>query len=280
MTELGKRIAQFVRWPSFYEEQPPVILPITVNVPSQFVMAANQSAGRRIPQFVRASALLYTDDQVFGFSTTPPTVTLGIALFENYFTDLGPTIVVQSDPLSIISVPIVPNSFAGNFQPISIGQVKANFGINDYGPTQISGLFSGTQLFNRPFIAPVSVFGTADSWGSLGQQALGGQLLVAPGNGGLSGKQYFVVAGGTVSVPELNSTALWSVVCKLTGNGRNNGILRADTLVNGSSVQVLYSNQNYYKEPQLQLSLGINYTFSGTTSPLVTLMQFELQEII
>jgi hypothetical protein len=281
--EAGKRIAQFIRWPSLYndDESSVIVLPITVTSPSQFVMAASQSAGRRIAQFVRASALLSSGDSDFIFSTNlPPTVTLGITLFENYFTDLGPTIIVQSDPLSIISVPIVPNSSSGSYQPISIGRQIATFGASVSQPSQITGFFSFVQNFSRTSGIPSDYFRRADDWGALGRLAMGSQLLVAPGNGGLSGHVYYVVAGGSITIPELSSTALWSVVCRLNGNGRNNGILKSDTLVNGSVVQTLYSNQNYYQEPKLQLSLGINYSGSGSSTPVVQLMQFEIQEIL
>jgi hypothetical protein len=276
----GKRNSQFIRWASFQDESSVVFVPIVITTPSQFVMGSDQTVGRRIPQFIRAGGLL-SGDSDFIFSTNlPPTVTLGITLFENYFTDLGPTIIVQSDPLSIISVPIVPNSSSGSYQPISIGRQIATFGASVSQPSQITGFFSFVQNFSRTSGIPSDYFRRADDWGALGRLAMGSQLLVAPGNGGLSGHVYYVVAGGSITIPELSSTALWSVVCRLNGNGRNNGILKSDTLVNGSVVQTLYSNQNYYQEPKLQLSLGINYSGSGSSTPMVQLMQFEIQEIL
>jgi hypothetical protein len=67
-------------------------------------------------------------------------------------------------------------------------------------------------------------------------------------------------------------------VCKLTGNGRNNGLLRADTIVNGRSVGVLWSNQNPFVEPKLQLSVAVRLHGAGSGLSRVRLQQFEIQQ--
>jgi len=210
----------------------------------------------------------------------PPSVNLVVTLFENYFSAVGQSIVIQSDPLSIITIPIVVNSLAGSYQPISIGRTLSVFGVTTSNPSEIDGVPVGTQVFSRPVPPPQrNTLSTPGGWGDLGQQAMVGELLVAPGNGGLSGEIYYIVAGGDVSVPATNSTALWSVVCQLTGNGRNNGLLRADTLVNANFVQTQFSNRNPFVQPMLQLSIGVSFQGSVSGTPQVRLMQFEIQQV-
>jgi hypothetical protein len=98
-------------------------------------------------------------------------------------------------------------------------------------------------------------------------------LLVAPGNGRLSGKTFYIVAGGDVTVAGLRTT--WSIVCRLAEG--STGVV-ADTLVNGQSVGTrwTYTNQIPRVQPQLQLSLVIG--LSGTSAQFkIRLMQFEIQ---
>jgi hypothetical protein len=198
---------------------------------------------------------------------------LGVTLFENYFLQTGSTITVHSDPLSLISIPVVVGFQTGNFQPIRVGQsVESSFGVNSAVPSKIDGIFVGTQLFSKPS----GYLGTADGWGDLGRIISPSELLRAPGSGGLSGRAYYVVAGGDVTISPFTK-ATWSMICRLTGSGRNNGLLRADTMVNGQSVQVLYSNRNPFAEPKLQLSLGVSIQGSFSGVPSVTLQQFEIQ---
>jgi hypothetical protein len=138
-----------------------------------------------------------------------------------------------------------------------------------------------------------------------------GQLLLAPGSGGLGDKFYYVVAGGDITLPASASgvslaitlsennfspgsiqsdplsivlptatpgqTTLWSIVCRLSGNGRLDGFLKAETVVGGQVVNTLHSNRNPQAEPKLQLSVGVNLTGSASSSPQVRMMQFEIQ---
>jgi len=192
------------------------------------------------------------------------------------------------------------------FHPISMGATTSSFGTSEIGT------FSNKiQPFYSSGILSVSNTSTADGWGNLGQQMMPNQLLVAPGNGGLSDKVYYVVAGGDITLPasatnvnfqvtlfenyfspgqvksdpisvvipqvQAGQTTLWSIVCKLSGNGRLNGILRADTIVDGQSVNVMYSNNNPNVEPKLQLSVGVNLTGSASEAPRVRMRQFEIQ---
>lgn len=207
----------------------------------------------------------------FTYSTQP--VSLGIILFENYFSEPGFPIVVQSDPLSVISTSVIIGAQAGNYKPVSLGSVEASFRVSQVNPSVISGSFAGTQFFLKP---DGYVFGTPDGWGDLGNMAMPRELLLAPGSGGLSGRQYYVVAGGDMTITP-STKVVWSMICRLNGNGRNNGLLRADTLVNGQSVQVLYSNRNPFVEPKLQLSLGVNLQGSFSGISRITLQQFEIQ---
>lgn len=137
------------------------------------------------------------------------------------------------------------------------------------------------------------------------------QFLVAPGNGRLSGRTGRVVAGGLITVPAATTnfstritlyqnylavdgtnvhaqkdplsimtfqppagtSANWSIFCKLTGNGRKNGFLKAE-----SSSGIFYSNRNPRAEPILRLSIVIEFfgTNSGPDLPEVSLTQFGL----
>jgi hypothetical protein len=170
--------------------------------------------------------------------------------------------------------------------------------------------------------------GTADSWGLLGRSAMPGELLVAPGNGSLSGKIYYLVAAGDVQMPAsatgssfnpvlsqnyfsnptpsgqpgsiqvvsdtlatlpspvvlaANRFASWSMICQLLGNGKGNGILTCNysIAINGivSSTGTFSSNRNPHREPQIQLSLGMQFagSVSGSDTFQSTLVQFEIQ---
>ena len=75
----------------------------------------------------------------------------------------------------------------------------------------------------------------------------------------------------------------WSVVCKLSGNGRTNGILISDytITVNGVSQSgTAYSNRNPNQEPKLQFSLNASVAGSLNSPQLfyAYLTQFEIQE--
>src|SRR6266478_5550643 len=153
------------------------------------------------------------------------------------------------------SAPPVPPSF----QPIVIGRLVVSSGLNANNPAEIDRFSQSTQIFS----GLNSPFSTADNWAAQGQRAMGGQLLVAPGNGSLSGRTYQAVIGGIVTIPASASgmslsitlfqnyfsngilvqndplgvvsvpviagqSTLWSMVCELQGNGRNNGALKAD----------------------------------------------------
>src|SRR5271166_375931 len=76
----------------------------------------------------------------------------------------------------------------------SFGQTISTFGINAGKPAGLSfGTGGGSQPFYS-FVFPNYRRATSDGWGDLGQRAMGGSLLIAPGNGGLSSKTYYVVA--------------------------------------------------------------------------------------
>jgi len=245
-------------------------------------MGHNQSAGKRLPQFGRSSALMEASlDDFASFPLTPQAVNLTFVLLQNYFSDAGPAIITQSDPLSVNVVPVVSGSQAGNYQPISIGKVVSTFGVNVSNSTEIDGIFSGTQFFSRQTPPGDGSFGTADGWGNLGRLAMPLELLVAPRSGTLAGKTYYVVAGGDIQIAASSTKMLWSMICRLSqGGSHRNTWLRADTIVNGSSVSALFSNQNPLVESQIQLSLGLSATGFIPSGTLQTrLMQFEIQEI-
>lgn len=210
----------------------------------------------------------------FTYSTQP--IQLGITLIENYFSQIGNVITIQSDALSSISSAIVIGLQSGNFQRINLGSVESSFAVSSTNPSIVDGPIIGIQLFSRLDAPKRSSFGTADGWGDLGQIAMPAELLVAPGSGGLSGRTYYVVAGGDITIAP-STKAVWSLICVLTGSGRNNGLLRADTIVNAQSVQVAYSNRNPFVEPKLQLSLGVSLQGSLPGATHVTLKQFEIQ---
>jgi hypothetical protein len=204
------------------------------------------------------------------------------------------------------------------FQPITIGRPIALFGVTKSNPGLIS-MFSGFQLFARTGPPFPSFPATADGWGNPGQQAMGSELLVAPGNGCLSGNSYLVVAGGILTIPVSAVAAgyriklfenyftsadsgisiqsdplvvfpiqpvtagpqLWSVVCRLTGNGVGNGILVCDLIsINGiPAAGRLQTNRNPSREPTLQLSIGVEYTDVVALNLFqASLAQFELQQ--
>lgn len=198
------------------------------------------------------------------------------------------------------------------FVPVSVGQIVVGFGISFSNPSELDGFSSTTRNFFVPGPIQVSSVATPDGWGNLGQQAMAGQLLVAPGNGGLSDRVYYIMFGGDILIPAdsinpvfevvlsqnyfypsgqqvtvmsdvLNVSPVnlvpgvltnWNGVCKLSGNGSHNGILIAE-----SSTGTRYSNRNSRMEPKLQLSLGVNLSGSSVSGyPLVRLMQFEIQQ--
>ena len=209
---------------------------------------------------------------------TPQPLLMGVTMFENYFSQVGSSIIAQSDPVSVTYVSIVSGSTAGNFQPIKVGRPVTNFGVSVSNPSEIAGYFVGTQAFFSPVLAQ-NKFGTPDGWGDLGQQAMGGLLLRAPSSGSTDfAHTYYIVAGGDIVIPP-STKVLWSVICKLAQGGQShNSFLRADTLVNGKSVSTLYSAPNPAVPSKLQLSLGINFSGTQFGSPRVTLQQFEIQE--
>jgi len=205
---------------------------------------------------------------------------MGITMFENYFSQSGSSIAIQSDPVSTASVSVLQGSSAGNFQPITIGRQVTNFGVSISNPAEIDGFFTGTQLFSRSIPPPRrNAFGTPDGWGDLGQLVMAGELLIAPGSGSTDfAHTYYIVAGGDIVIPP-STKALWSVICKLAQGGQShNSFLRADTLVNGKSVSTLYSAPDPSVPSKLQLSLGINFSGTQFGTPIVTLQQFEIQE--
>ena len=216
---------------------------------------------------------------------------------------------------AIKTTPVVPPAPAV-FKPIHIGQVIARFGINSSNPPEVDEFSSATQFFSRTAAPFPSFLATPDNWGSLGQRAMGGELLIAPGSGSLSGNIYYAVMGGDITIPASasnvglsitlfenyftqagpsistqsdplvispvsvtpGSTILWSVVCRLSGNSPRNGILKAEQIINGQPGGVMYSNFNPSVEPKIQLSLGVNLQGSGSDSPQIRLLQFELQQ--
>lgn len=208
---------------------------------------------------------------------TPQPLIMGVTLFENYFSQAGSSIAVQSDPVSTMSISIAQGATAGNFQPIKVGRAVSNFGVSVSNPSEIDGYFAGNQAF---FFSPVqNAFATPDGWGDLGQQAMSGLLLRAPSSGSMDfAHTYYIVAGGDISIAP-STKVLWSVICKLAQGGTSrNSFLRADTLVNGNVVSTLYSSPDPSVPSKLQLSLGINFSGSHFGSPRVTLQQFEIQE--
>jgi hypothetical protein len=220
-----------------------------------------------------------------------------------YFESLAASLLQFFGSVSAVLIP--------GYRPTVVGQMISSFGVSAVQPSEIDKFSSQTQNFYSYRIG--TGFATANGWGFLGQRAMYQQLLVAPGNGGLSDKVYYVVANGDVTIPAAatnvslkitlfqnyfyntgeiisdplsvvvpavtpGQTARWSIVCRLSGNGRLNGILIADTMVNGQLVSTLYSNRNPNVEPKLQLSVGVNLTGSAPTLPQVRMKQFEIQQ--
>jgi hypothetical protein len=206
------------------------------------------------------------------------------------------------------------------FEPIFIGHSVQSFGVSVLNPALIMMSLAGSQLFSKTVNLTSPFHPTADGWGNLGQRAMASELLTAPGNGSLSGKSYYVAAGGTVNIPssainagfgiqlfenyfsytdggisiqsdllatipiqfQISGQQIWSLVCRLSGNGRGNGILVCDLVsINGNSASGrIYTNRNPFQEPTLQFSIGAQ--FVGTLDvPNVfqaQLMQFEFQQ--
>jgi hypothetical protein len=204
-----------------------------------------------------------------------------------------------------------PHPVPSVFTPTSIGPVIASFGVSTSLASEIDKFSPQIQTFYSPGNITGTSFGTADGWGNMGQAAMPDQLLLAPGSGGLGDKFYYVVAGGDVTLPasasgvsltitlsenyfspgqvqsdplsvilpivQAGATTSWSIVCRLSGNGRLDGFLKAETVVGGQVVNTMYSNRNPQVEPKLQLSVGVNLTGSASSLPQVRMMQFEIQ---
>lgn len=197
------------------------------------------------------------------------------------------------------------------FVPVVMGQMMGNFGASASNPLELDGFSPLARNFFASGPIRVNPVATPDGWGNLGQRAMTGELLVAPGNGGLSNRIYYVIFGGVVTIPAdainptleitlsqnyfsqsgqdvlTQSDALsvlpvtltpgitnWKGVCKLSGNGPHNGILIAQ-----SSTGTRYSNRNPNVEPKLQLSLSVNLNGNSVSgNPQIRLMQFEIQQ--
>lgn len=165
---------------------------------------------------------------------------------------------------------------------------------------------AGSDLFTG---APYVV--TADHSTALGQKTMPGNLLV----GGPTGyPTYFAVASGTVTIPATASgqtfnlllcqnyftpilsdpmatstpqslavgTFPWTLIARINGNGKGNGILISDynVIINGVIFSgTLASNQNNIFESVLQLSLAAQFTgaLGGSDQFQATLNQFELR---
>jgi len=199
------------------------------------------------------------------------------------------------------------------------GRMIVSFGLSKNNSSIVSLSSAGSQVFTQSTIAEIV---RADDWGKLGQRSMRGQLLVLPSSGGLSSRSYTAVAQGTATIPSsatganfsialfqnyfsvpstggeisVRSDSLslatqsltpgqvdWSIVCKLSGNGRTNGILIGDytATINGASFKgTLFSSTGLPREPQLQLSIGV--TFSGSLNPpevfQAEMVQFDLIE--
>jgi hypothetical protein len=238
-------------------------------------------------------------------------------------------------PVSFNAVMALFNAFwsAVTFRYVRIGRPIRLFGCSPFGPSRIITASNALTLFEQPSFIPMifagsvlnvrgsnpnepalplyepnsstiwSPTGTPDGFNLLGRAAQPGQLLVAPGTGKLSGKTYYAVASGTVSVPQSASGAAlnlvlsqnyyftpssmhtdtmatlsapqtipigdssWSLTCRLEGNNKGNGILVGTytiTIGGVSSSGSFASNVNPTSEPIIQLSLGAQ--FAGTIS--------------
>ena len=106
---------------------------------------------------------------------------------------------------------------------------------------------SGVQLFARPIRQPqFSLFGRtrADDFGLLGRLAMPHELLVAPGNGRLSGNVYYAVASGKITIPLLsvNSTVNFVLNQNYFSNpysGSSSIIIQSDVMATRISSQSL-----------------------------------------
>jgi hypothetical protein len=199
------------------------------------------------------------------------------------------------------STPIPPTPAV--FKPIVVGTLAASSGLSVSNPAEIDKFSPSLQIFSglsRPFA-------TADGWSSGGQRVMGGQLLVAPGNGSVPNRMCQVVMGGIATIPVSASgvnlvvtlfqnyfqngvlaqsdplsvisvpvvageSTAWSMICQISGNGHGNGQLRAQ-----SSGAVRWSTFNPIAEPKIQISAGVNLQGSGPDLPQVQMMQFDLQ---
>ena len=91
--------------------------------------------------------------------------------------------------------------------PVAIAPAIRRFGVSLSAPAIAQTAGGSIQLFNQPSPTAfsnrdlVQVPGTPDNWGGLGQRAMGGQLLCAPGTGKLGGKIYVVGASGDFTIP-------------------------------------------------------------------------------
>lgn len=197
----------------------------------------------------------------------------------------------------------------------SVGQTLISFGVSPTNPSEITGFSPTTQIFASPGI-PGNAY-RPNNWSMLGQIAMGGSLLVAPGNGCLSGRVFYVIASGnlmlpmsatdvtfkvtlfqnyfstqgdvirtqsdpmsvTIPYPISTGTTGWRIICKLTGAGRN-GLLIGNTIINGAPAGKLYSNKNPRVEPKIQLSVGVELQGSANSGlPRATMTQFEIRSI-
>lgn len=169
---------------------------------------------------------------------------------------------------------------------------------------------AGSDLFFSP-----SIVTRSNNFQAPGQVLLPGYVLVAPSSGRLAGIAHYAFAKGTVTVPPsgagstftvtLNQnyfvsgaiipdvmaistpaslapgTYQWQVVCRMTDNGRGNGILFGNysVTINGQvSSGAVMSNRDPDNEPIVQLSLGVQFTgaLTGADQFQAVMTQFQI----
>jgi hypothetical protein len=166
---------------------------------------------------------------------------------------------------------------------------------------------AGSELFTGATFVQ-----TADHSTDLGQRLMPSVLLVGGPSGYLT---YFVVASGSVTIPATASgqtfnlllnqnyftplastdpmatstpqslavgTFPWSLICRISGNGKRNGILVSEYNITINGVQTsgtLASNQNSIFESVLQLSLAAQFTgtLGGSDQFQALMTKFELR---